>query len=293
MKHVIPVIVLAAATPAMAGMEVLQRLDDPALFLASALGKQVNVRFSDEFVAKHFDKGDFDALVVSGLPDGKICFFGRDRGIDPADPRLADVARQEEGDICVTRGDASVRVTPQSVQDAPPVPFYSTDKQGCAWQWKTGRGIGLWTEDCKFETGNWKVDWNAAIDGFSLSVDGGEGFPVLRQFYKKPEQGPQAILPGLIEKGLVPDTECEFAPAQNRQAVPGWSFWEIVPVGQRKRDFDALPTDEVPAPPCGELGYAVDYVGFFMVQANHPDRVLHVNLGQDGTMIDPFSVRLF
>ncbi len=293
MKHVIPAIVLAFATPAMAGVELLHRLDDPTLFLASALGKQVNVRFSDEFTAKHFDKADFDALVVSALPDGKICFFGRGRGIDPADSRLADVARQEEGDICVARGDVSVRVTPQSAPEVPPVPFYSTDIAGCSWQWRTGRGIGVWTEDCKFENGRWQVGYDAAIDGFSLSVDGGNAFPVLRQFTKKPKEGPQAILAHLIAKGLVPATDCEFALAQNREAVPGWSFWEIVPVAQRKKDFDALPADEVPEPPCGDLGYAVDFVGFFMVSGSHPDRVLHVNLGQDGTMFDPFSVKLF
>lgn len=293
MKHVIPAIVLASATPAVAGAEQLRRLDDPALFLGSALGKQVNVRFSDDFAAKHFDKADFDALVVSALPDGKICFFGRGRGIDPADPRLADVAREEEGDICVARGAVSVRVTPQSVPGAPPVPFYSTDIEDCSWRWKTGRGIGLWTEDCRFETGHWQEDYDAAIDGFSLSVDGGDAFPVLRQFAKTPEEGPQPILPHLIEKGLVPATDCEFAPVQNRPAVPGWSFWEIVPVGQRKKDFDALPTDGVPEPPCGDLGYAADYIGFFMVSDGRPDRGLHVNLGQDGTMFDPFSVKLF
>ncbi len=102
-----------------------------------------------------------------------------------------------------------------------------------------------------------------------------------------------AILPGLIAKGPVPATDFEFAPAHNRQTVVGWSFWGIVPVGQRKKDFDSLPGDEVPSPICGDLGYAADYIGFFMISDSHPQRVLHVNLGQDGTMFDPFSVRFY
>ena len=40
------------------------------------------------------------------------------------------------------------------------------------------------------------------------------------------------------------------------------------------------------------LGLAVDYVGFFMVADARPDRILFINLGQDGTMIDIGSVAL-
>jgi hypothetical protein len=73
----------------------------------------------------------------------------------------------------------------------------------------------------------------------------------------------------------------------------GWTIWNVMPTGKVKDAFDALPEDEVPEPPCGELGYAVDFTGFFMVHKDHPDRVIYVNLGQDGTMIDPFSLSLF
>ena len=36
---------------------------------------------------------------------------------------------------------------------APPAPFYATDRKACSWQWRKGKGIGLWTEQCKFDTG--------------------------------------------------------------------------------------------------------------------------------------------
>ena len=41
-----------------------------------------------------------------------------------------------------------------------------------------------------------------------------------------------------------------------------------------------------------QLGYRVDLIGFFMVHDTKPDRVLYVNLGQDGTMIDLASITL-
>ena len=66
-----------------------------------------------------------------------------------------------------------------------------------------------------------------------------------------------------------------------------------MPTGKIKEAFDAQVQLEVPPPPCGEVGYAADFIGFFMVHKDHPDRVVFVNLGQDGTMIDPFSLTLF
>ena len=45
-----------------------------------------------------------------------------------------------------------------------------------------GKGIGLWTEQCKFDTGLWDVVYDAARDLFALRVDGGEPYAVLRQF---------------------------------------------------------------------------------------------------------------
>ena len=66
----------------------------------------------------------------------------------------------------------------------------------------------------------------------------------------------------------------------------------MVPTGKLKEDFDKQVQVEIPEPPCGKLGYAVDSVGFFMVKDDAPDRVLYANLGQDGTMIDLASIRL-
>jgi hypothetical protein len=271
--------------------ESLVRLDDSALNLSSALGKQINVRFAESFAKDRLPKADIDGLVVTETPEGKICLSGREQGLDPDAAGLKDFARADAGDVCVPLTDVSVRVTDQVAEGAPRVPFYSTDKKSCAWTWVVGQGIGVWTEDCTFDTGRWNIVYDDANDWFALQVDGSDPFAVVRQF--RQNGGPLALLPKLKDKGLVPDdAECVFVQATEQSAPPGWTVWDVEPTGKRKETFEALPGDDIPEPPCGELGMAVDFAGYFMVHKDFPDRVVYVNLGQDGTMFDLGSVTL-
>lgn len=279
---------LALATAASAA-ETVVAASDPALPLTAALGKQVSVRLSDALVKGHFAQADFDGVMVSDLPEGRICFFGRDQGLDPEDPKLKDLVRAENSDICVKREDVSFRYVPQTVAGAPPSPFYGTDLKACRWAWVTGKDVGLWTEDCSFDTGRWQVSYDAAKDLFALSVNGEDPATVLQGFVTA--GGPQALLPELKARGLVlNDKECVFEASAEPLAPKGWTAWQVVPAGQKKAAFEALPDDEIPEPPCGDYGMAVDGITFFMVKDGAPDRVFYVNLGQDGTLIEPASV---
>jgi hypothetical protein len=196
------------------------------------------------------------------------------------------------GDVCVPIAEVSVRLPPSvAAPGAPVAPFYATDARDCSWVWKTGKGLGLWTEQCKFDTGLWDVVYDEARDLFALRVDAGEPYPVLRQF-REPGGAP-ALLPALKKQGLVlDDAECVMAKVEDQPAPQGWTAWQVVPTGKRKAAFDSVVQVEVPEPPCGEFGYRVDLIGFFMVNDARPDRVLYVNLGQDGTMIDLASITL-
>jgi hypothetical protein len=273
--------------------ETLVRLDDPAINLTFALGKQINVRFADSFAKDRLPKADYDGLVVSELPDGKVCLFGQPQGIDPLAPALAGFGRDPEGDICLPRGDVSVKVSGQTADGAPAMPVYNTEKSSCVWSWKAGKGIGLWTEDCQFESGRWDVAYDEGSDLFALRVDAGDPFPVVRHWRKDGGLSPEQLLPELKANGLVlDDAECVFEVSAEQAAPAGWTQWHVKPIGKRKAAYDAQPADEVPEPACGELGYAVDFIGFFMVHKNHPNRVVYVNLGQDGTMIDLPSITL-
>lgn len=290
MKHALIFAAVLLNTGFASAAETLVRLDDPSINVTSALGKQINVRFSDSFVKDRLPQADYDGVVVSEAPDGKVCLFGQPQGIDPLAPALAGFGRDPEGDICLPRGDVSVKVNAQTAEGAPAVPIYNTEKNSCVWSWKTGAGIGLWTEDCKFDTGRWDVTYDAASDFFALRVDAGDPFPVVRQFRKDGGLSPEQLLPELKAKGLVlDDAECVFEISAEQAAPAGWTQWHVKPIGKRK---EAQRADEVPEPACGELGYAVDFIGFFMVHKDFADRVVYVNLGQDGTMIDLPSITL-
>lgn len=289
----LPLLMMAAlaAAPA-AAADTLVPAGEALPELRAALGKQIDVRFSEGFAKGRLASPDVDGVIVYGLRDGKLCLYGDGKGLDANAPALAAFASPAGGgDVCVPLAEVSVRVAPhQPVDGASPVPFYSTDKTACSWVWKQGRDLGLWTETCKFDTGLWGVNYDPAKDLFALSVDAGEPYTVLQQF--REEGGPAALLPALKKQGLVlDDAECVMAKVADQPAPKGWTAWQVVPTGKRKEAFDAVVQVEIPEPPCGRLGYAVDSVGFFMVQDDHPGRVLYANLGQDGTMIDLASIR--
>lgn len=296
MEH-FPAAMLAAAlllTAAPAGAEeAVVPAGEARLNLRAALGKQIDVRFSGSFAEGRLASRDLDGVIVYELlPDG-ICLYGRGKGLEPDAPALAEFANPSGGgDVCVPLAEVSVRLPPRAeAPGAPVAPFYATDRQNCSWVWKQGGGLGLWTERCQFDTGLWDVIYDGARDLFALRVDAGEPYPVLRQF-RQPGGAP-ALLPALKAQGLVlDDADCVMAKVEDQPAPPGWTAWQVVPTGKRKEAFDSVVQVEVPEPPCGELGYRVDLIGFFMVKDAKPDRVLYVNLGQDGTMIDLASITL-
>lgn len=180
--------------------------------------------------------------------------------------------------------------------DRPPQPAHSAvDDKLCTWEWKEGGGLGLWAERCKLDTGLWELTFKPDLPGFVLTIDG-EDLQTVLQVFRKPADAPiDAILPELVKRGYTLATECAFEPA-DLSYIPkppaGQSFYEIVPTGKRKADFDALPDNEVPDPPCGDYGTAPDGIQYFMIEAAHPDRAVFVNLGQDGTMFDPNTLTM-
>ncbi|MFN4142558.1 hypothetical protein [Aestuariivirga sp.] len=259
------------------------------LNLRAALGKQIDVRFSEGFAKDRLPAREIAGVIVYETTSDSICLYGEGKGLEPGSPGLAPLSRAPGGEVCIPAAEVSVRV-PRAGADGRTVPFYSTDKQNCSWQWKEGRGIGLWTEQCSFDSGVWDVVYDPGKDVFSLRVNAGEPYAVLRQFRA---EGAPALLADLKAQGLVlDDPECVMAEVPGLPVPPGWTAYQVVPTGKRKEAFDAVVQIEVPEPPCGELGYTVDALSFFMVDGSHPGRVLFANLGQDGTMIDLASITL-
>ena len=92
---------------------------DAAINLKAALGKQVDVRFSESFAKGRLASPDIDGVVIYELPPGKLCLYGQGKGLEPA-AALAEFANPNGGgDICVPLADVSVRLPPQSRCPAP------------------------------------------------------------------------------------------------------------------------------------------------------------------------------
>ncbi len=298
MKRLIAVAAfLAALSGAALADEKIVRLDDPALELSGAVWKTMDVRFSESFAKDRLSSPDVDMLPVTELPEGKICFQdGPEDAIDPASAAFKDFVRADTGDFCVPRADVSARYTPvEQPAGAPPPPFYYIDKKNCRWTWVEGKDIGVWYELCSYEGAAVDAAFNDATGELQIKPKNSEEEPytILRQF--RAAGGPEALLPELRKKGLTADTdECTFQTIKE-PLVPlpeDWTAWEVGPTGKLKDAFDKTPEGDIPEPPCGTLGLAVDYVAFFMVHKGHADRVIYVELGQDVSALDLPSITL-
>lgn len=181
---------------------------------------------------------------------------------------------------------------------APPMPTTSTDASACKWEWKTGGGLGVWTERCSFN-GVWAVAYSEADRGFVLTVDGDDALVVLQSFAKAADADAASILPTLKAATKIPnDDECVMEPAAPETLdalgpIPKTrAFFEIMPTGARNTAFEATPPDEVPEPPCGDYGFDPDGLRLFMTDTRWPDRVFYLNLGQDGTLFDLATIEV-
>lgn len=179
-----------------------------------------------------------------------------------------------------------------TVQSAerPPAPTRHS-MEGCTWAWKAGAGIGFWAEDCDLDTGKWRIEYDAARQRFVQMVDGKNPMPVITLFDLPQDVGVDFLLPQLRKGGLIKDTdECVFAPDEENTPGAERRLYQVVPKGKLLDAFNKLPGDEVPEPPCGELGLLPDAVGYFMTDAKLPGRVLYLMLGQDQPLFEPDSI---
>jgi hypothetical protein len=174
--------------------------------------------------------------------------------------------------------------------ERPPEPK-THSMEGCIWSWKEGAGIGFWAEDCDIETGKWRIEFDATGKRFLQTVDGKDGHPVVYVFEKVAAADISSMLPKLRKEKLILDSdECVFAPDEDNRANGGRLTFQVVPVGKLKEAFEKSPSDEVPEPPCGELGLLPDAVGYFMLDPKQPDKALYLMLGQDQPLFDPETI---
>ncbi len=180
---------------------------------------------------------------------------------------------------------------------APPMPTYQTDAEKCRWEWQTvpalGGTLGAWTEDCAMN-GQYKVVPDPDLPGFVLTVDGEPVANVVQVFAKPADAGVDAILPALRAGGYIPDDDdcvMKLATDATLQTIGPrprtQAFFEVMPTGARLAAFEATPEDEVPEPPCPDYGWSTHGTRYFLHDLSRADRMIYIDVGQDGTMFDP------
>lgn len=154
-------------------------------------------------------------------------------------------------------------------------------------------GVRLQAQDCRLSTGHWRVLAEPALPGLALWRDGDRQATVLQVFTKPADAPVSTILPALRAGGHIPDDEdCQPVPASPARAAPATQTrYEIRPVGARLRALQATPADQVPDPPCGAYGWSTHGVRYLLLDQRRPDRVLYLDEGQDGTLIQPLTLR--
>lgn len=154
-------------------------------------------------------------------------------------------------------------------------------------------GLRLQAQDCRWRTGHWRVLAEPALPGLALWRDGDRQATVLQVFAKAADAPVTAILPALRAGGHIPDDpDCQPVPVSPAQAAPPTQTrYEIRPFGARLRAFQATPADQIPDPPCGAYGWSTHGVRYLLLDQRRPDRVLYLDEGQDGTLIQPATLR--
>ena len=161
----------------------------------------------------------------------------------------------------------------------------------CQWQWLDAGPLRVRVEECRHATGHWRVRPDPGLPGLALWRDGERVQTVLHWMRKPEATGIQAVMAQLQAGGHVPPGEdCVFREVPGPAVPLGSRRHEIRPAGERLKAFEATPKDQIPDPPCGAYGWSTHGVRYFLTDARQPGWVLFVDLGQDGTQVDPASI---
>ncbi|MDE2385180.1 MAG: hypothetical protein KGO53_11230 [Alphaproteobacteria bacterium] len=293
MKALSVLLAMTMATPALAAEKLLP-FNDANTYFPAAKDKQVDLVFSDALKAKYGLAVDYPGMVVAELKPDAVCFAPSEQGPELKDGKLKPLLNKTHEEWCAPRSEVSAKYDPQEIAGAAPQPFFLTDAKHCKSVWVKGEGIGVWWEDCTYDAPPAPLQYDAKLSGFVLRPPGESENTLVLQFRKKAEEPPDAILPELKARGLIPnDDECKFA-ASKEAAAPHFKIYDIMPLGKRLAEYKKQQkTGDIPDEPCGSVGLATDYVGYWLIDDRHPDRVVHVDLGQDTSALDPFSISFF
>ena len=150
--------------------------------------------------------------------------------------------------------------------------------------------IDAWS--CTLPTGRWEVRAEPELPGFSLWVGNVRRETVVHAVPRAPGAPLSSIIGTLAQAGLVAQDHCRFVRTRSAATPRGTRTYEIRPTGPRLEALRATPRDQIPEPPCGEYGWSTHGVRMFVIDPRRPQWVVYLNLGQDGTLIDPATLQI-
>lgn len=166
---------------------------------------------------------------------------------------------------------------------------------GCAWEKLSDAKVGLsaWVERCDF--GDRKIDLhfegNAVVEKFS---DGGDADPVIQVFALKDGETAETGLRRIYDEHTDPAiaARCVAEDATLSSPPAGVQRFSFVPNADYAAELAKTATpDEVPEPPCGDLGDWPDGIQYFEVHAD-ASKILFVIEGQDAPLFDSQTLEL-
>jgi hypothetical protein len=165
--------------------------------------------------------------------------------------------------------------------------------EGCTWRQITEMNNGLtsWVQSCDF--GDRKIDMS--FDNGNLVQtysDGGDAEPVVQVFKVNEGETAQAAMQRAFGEKTDAATvaKCVIAPFDGNEKLEGGDQFSFVPNADYAAELAKTATaDEVPEPPCGEVGVWPDGIQYW--QGKDGDGyVMFVTVGQDAPLFDEKTI---
>ena len=169
--------------------------------------------------------------------------------------------------------------------------------KGCKWEKMSDAKLGLevWAQRCDY--GFRKVDFLFTATSLAQRYsDGGAPEPVIDVFDleagEKPDAGVKRIFAAKTDPAVA--KRCVLAPYREGKAPAGAERFTFVPDRAYAKELKAKEDpNEVPDPPCGDLGDAPDGIQYFETQPKSgAAKILFVRPGQDEPLFDERTLRL-
>ncbi|MDZ4776894.1 MAG: hypothetical protein SGJ23_08930 [Alphaproteobacteria bacterium] len=185
------------------------------------------------------------------------------------------------------------KVEPAVVHAPEPVQVMRDTFASCTWGEVKGAVASIWSYACGPGYGNVHLAADDALPGFVIeSTDpAAPGRRIALRLFDKPAEAPiESILTAVRAASPGAGTAaCVLAPRVAEEGMP--PSYVFTPEGAAKVAYDAaLAGDEIPEPPCGDLG--VSHVGDRSFRVIAQDKVAFIDFGSEIQIFDASTLKL-